>query len=214
MIKLNDLNDIYIIEHLSEKDDLSNFVVNNIKGKGLQDYLRLNALVDEEMGIARTYLVKDAETFDIVAYFTLRTGLITISRGFFKGFDAITGIELANFAVNDAYREANDCIPKLGSYIFYSFVLPLVKNISEYVGAYLLYIYAIPENRLIEHYQTMGFKVMPSKVEKFVYRHVKPAYDKNCKFMVQEIDWPTNCLIKKEAIPVGMASQTVDKVRG
>ena len=54
----------------------------------------------------------------IVAYFSLRTGLITISRGFMKGFDATTGIELANFAVNDNYKEVNDDIPKLGSLYF------------------------------------------------------------------------------------------------
>lgn len=187
MIRLEELNDVYIINHLTDNDDLSTFSIKNPKGKGLQYYLQENAKTDEQSGIARTYLLKTYDTNEIVAYFTLRTGLITISRGIFKGFDAITGIELANFAVNDSYRMANDCIPKLGAYIFKQYIFPLVEEISHYVGASLLYIYAIPENKLIEHYKTMGFKAMPSKMERYVYRHVKPFYDKDCKFMIQKI---------------------------
>lgn len=98
-----------------------------------------------------------------------------------------TNIELANFAVNDTYRENNDCIPKLGSYMFSNFVLPLVQYINQYVGAQYLYIFALPNDALMAHYQTMGFQSMDTKAEKFVYRHVKPFYDKGCKFMYQAI---------------------------
>lgn len=187
MIDIDSLNDIYKICHLSEDDDLSSFVIKNKKGHGLQLYLQYAAKRDERLGIARTYLIKTLDTNEIVAYFTLRTGLVTISRGLLKGFDAITGIELANFAVNDSYREANECIPKLGAYIFSQFIYPLVKEISKYVGASLLYIFAIPENKLMAHYETMGFARTSEKMERFVYRHVKPAYDKSCIFMVREI---------------------------
>lgn len=185
MINLEELNDIFEIKHLTAEDDVSGFTINNEKGRGLQRYLQRFAIDDEISGVSRTYLIKDSQ--EIVAYFTLRTGLVTISRGLFRGFDAITGIELANFAVNDAYREANDCIPKLGSYIFNEFILPLVKEISKYVGAQVLYIFALPENKLMAHYKTMGFTQLSGKVERYVYRHIKPAYDKNCKFMVQKI---------------------------
>ena len=124
----------------------------------------------------------------IVAYFSLRTGLITVSRGMFQGFDAHTGIEISNFAVNSIYRQTSDVIPKLGSYLFYQFILPLVNDISKYVGVEYLYIYALPEDKLINHYKTLGFSTVPFATEKFIYRHVKPVYDKHCRFMLQKID--------------------------
>lgn len=188
MINLESLNDeIFYIEHLSSEENIKGFTVNNSKGKGLELYFRKYAINDENENIARTYVIKDNITREIVAYFTLRSGLITVSRGLFKGFDAITGIELANFAVNDNYRTAHDVIPKLGSYVFFTFILPLVKEISNYVGAMLLYIYALPEDKLMAHYETMGFSRTSEKMERFVYRHVKPAYDKDCIFMVRKI---------------------------
>ena len=111
---LNDLcNELFTIEHLSNKTDgLKDFKCS--KGIGLEHYLKEVSLQDELSNIARTYIIRNKDTMQIVAYFSLRTGLITISRGFMKGFDATTGIELANFAVNDNYKEVNDDIPKLG----------------------------------------------------------------------------------------------------
>ena len=88
----------------------------------MENYLKYQALNDEKSGIARTYLVKTIDNKEIVAYFTLRTGLITISRGFLKGFDA------------------------------------------------------------------MGFAKPSVRIEKYIYRHVKPAYDKSCRFMARTIN--------------------------
>lgn len=46
---------------------------------------------------------------------------------------------------------------------------------------------ALPEEKLIEHYHTMGFSRLPEHQEKFVQRHVKPKYDEGCIFMYQVI---------------------------
>ena len=190
MLELETLNDeICCISHLSalDKDDISKFVIKRRQGRGLEVYLKEVALQQEAIGESRTYIIRERECNQIVAYFTLRTGLITVSRGFLRGFNTHTGIEFANFAVNDAYREDNDRIPMLGSYIFYSFVIPLVQYISDFVGAELLYIYALPHDRLMEHYRTMGFETASKKVSRYLYRHVKPFYDRQCVFMYQAI---------------------------
>ena len=179
-------NELFYIEHLTPTEDLSNFRC--LKAYGLENYLKNYAVGDENVGAARTYLIKSCDTKEIVAYFTLRCGLITVSRGFWKGFDASTGIELANFATNDSYREGYDQIPKLGSYVFLNFILPLAREIRKYVGAEFLYIYSLPEHKLMEHYSTMGFNRADIRMERFVYRHVKPYYDKHCIFMFQKLD--------------------------
>ena len=186
MIGIDSFSDEYYeIVHLTEDVDVSGFVSN--KGYGLEVYLKRYALGDELANISRTYLVLDKSTKQIAAYFTLRTGLITVSRGFLKGFDAYTGIELANFAVNDSYREVHEVIPRFGAHIFYQFILPLTLEISKYVGAAYLYIYALPDDRLMAHYETMGFEHTSEKMKRFIYRHVKPVYDEGCMFMWQKI---------------------------
>lgn len=190
MVKLEELgDDLYQIVHLTKEWEIKcKSFRTNPEGKGLETYINYFALSDEIDGVSRTYLIVDRESKEIVAYFTLRTGLITVSRGLFKGFDTRTGIELANFAVNEIYRHANAVRPKLGSYIFDTFIIPLVKSISEYVGAKYLYIYALPKYKLMEHYKTLGFTTTTGSAERFVYRHVKPAYDKDCRFMFQRIN--------------------------
>jgi len=122
MINLCDFSDgYYELVHLTKDIDLSGFV--SKKGYGLEHYLKEDALIHENLKLSRTYLVLDSQTKQIAAYFTLRTGLITISRGLFKGFDALTGIELANFAVNDLYREVHNVIPGFGAYVFSQFII-------------------------------------------------------------------------------------------
>ncbi len=189
MIKLEDLNtELYEICHLSKYDTkgIDEFRINRPEGTGLEVYLKHAALVEENEGTSRTYLIKDKNSEQIVAYFTLRTGLITVRASFFS-FDNYTGIELSNFAVNDAYREHNDVLPQLGSYIFQTFILPLVREINIYIGATFLYIFALPHNKLMNHYRTIGFQTASRKVSNFLYRHVKPAYDKRCIFMYLKI---------------------------
>lgn len=186
MMDIVEENELFILKHLSESDDLSEFTVN--QGKGLENYLKEYALSDEINNHARTYLVIYKGNNSIVAYFSLRTGLIPISRGFFKGFDTYTGIELANFAVNTNARNEIKEISRLGSYIFYTFIYSLVQEINKLVGAKYLYIYALPNDRLMEHYTTMGFSLFPKQAEKYIYRHSKPYYDKGCRFMYQIIN--------------------------
>jgi hypothetical protein len=189
MINLSDLNtELYSIKHLSESDNekIKSFEIKNSKGQGLANYLKHLSINEEKTGLSRTYLIEDTVSNELVAYFTLRTGLITVKQGFFS-FSTNTGIELSNFAVNDAYRDANDVIPQLGKYIFITFILPLVKEISNYVGASHLYIFALPYNKLMEHYESMGFERMDINMERFIHKHIKPTYDSGCIFMSQKI---------------------------
>lgn len=61
----------------------------------------------------------------------------------------------------------------------------LADFIRSFSGVAALYIYALPEPRLIEHYQKLGFRRLAPEKEKFVHRHVKPKYDDGCIFMYQ-----------------------------
>lgn len=179
----------YSVEHLFDSDEnerlVSEFEALN-GAQGLEDYLKIQAASDEKSLSARTYLVKDKGTKELAGYFSLRSGLITI-QAYHEEFETIPAIELANFAVNKIYRKNHPDISMLGGYILKSFILPLADAMSRYIGMSSLYIYALPDEKLIEHYERMGFTRLPKKQEKFVQNHVKPKYDEGCIFMFQNL---------------------------
>ncbi|MBO6131701.1 MAG: hypothetical protein J6P28_07020 [Treponema sp.] len=45
------------------------------------------------------------------------------------------------------------------------FVLPLIKYLRTFVGIQAIYIYALPQDKLIEYYKTMGFNRLDAEDE-------------------------------------------------
>ncbi|HBB43542.1 MAG TPA: hypothetical protein DCZ74_08500 [Treponema sp.] len=163
---------------------MKSFSVSQKSGAGLENYLKNVAPSDEELSFARTYLVKSKSTHEIAAYFTLRNGLFTLELGD-DDFYTVPAVELSNFAVNSVFRSNHPEIEKIGYTVFSDFVLPIVNYIRSFSGVKSLYIYALPEDRLISHYEKMGFRRLTPEKEKFVHSHVKPKYDMGCIFMYQ-----------------------------
>ena len=178
----------FVYEHLLDNEEnielIGSFCVSKMSGKGLENYLKYSAIDEEQHKSNRTYLVKDKFTREIAGYFSLRNGLFTIELDV-DSFYSIPAIELSNFAVNSAYRKNHPETKYLGKTVFYDFVLPLVKYMSDFSGIQALYIYALPEAELIHHYETFGFLRLSEKEERFVHSHVKPKYDEGCIFMYQ-----------------------------
>ena len=192
-------NPYFVVTHISKDDvdDISNFRVKVDKkngkkrGFGLLVYLQRQAIYDEENGLTRTYLIRDKYTNELAGYFSLKTGLVT-ERTSLVTFNNITGIEIANLAVNESYREKYNnkkmTIKHLGSYFFSQFICPLVNEISKYVGVKYIYCFALPEKSLIDHYQNMGFvRVSRKSLERYIHGHIRPNYDRGCIFMYQEL---------------------------
>ncbi len=179
----------YSLEHLCDLSDyrelINDFTAGN-DAAGLESYLKKAAVGDEKNNLVRTYFVIDKATGELACYFSLRTGLITI-QVVDDDFDSLPAIELSNFATNDTYRKKHTELKKLGVHIFDVFIIPLARFMAKYIGINSLYIYALPNDRLIEHYSTMGFSRLPPEQEKIVQNHVKPKYDEGCIFMYQTL---------------------------
>ena len=160
-------SDRFVYEHLFSKEknieEIQHFTVDKPTGKGLEFYLRNMAAYEERNHANRTYLVRDKKTTEIAGYFSLRTGLFTLDSGREKEADdditfySVPSIELSNFAVNSAYRSQHPEISKIGKDIFANFVLPVAQYTAQLVGVQALHIYALPQDDLIEHYQSFGF---------------------------------------------------------
>lgn len=126
----------FYYEHLfddpANKQLIQNFKVVYDNAKGLELFLKIAAEEDEKNNDNRTYLVKDIETNELVAYFSLRTGLVTF--GVAKELITMPSIELSNFALNGHYRENHPETRYLGSVVFSEFVLPMVHYISDFIA--------------------------------------------------------------------------------
>lgn len=183
----------FSLEHLKKSEIneslVMEFSVSEKSAIGLENYLKYTSFIDEDDNMARSYLVKDCVTGEIACYFTLRTGLITqrVSEDDDNLFDSIPAVELSNFAVNANYKKKHPEVQRFGHFVLYNYIFPIVRTVADYVGVKVLYIYALPNEKLIEHYKTMGFHRLSSKNEKFVQSHVKPKYDAECIFMCQTI---------------------------
>ena len=187
-------NELFYCEHILASDTnrqaIQNFSVKKKTGIGLVRYLQNYAIADEEAGEMRTYLVKDKATEEIVGYFSLKAGMISINENgsfFRREFDCVAGIELANFAVNNAYKESHKDYEGLGKIIFYYFILPIVKDVSRQVGVKMIFIFALPYANLIEYYKALHFERLSSSDEYFIHKRIKPRYDMNCVFMCQPV---------------------------
>jgi len=194
----------------SERDeqDIMSFVV--CRGPGLERYLRYAAFPEEDRGEMRTYIVRDKETKALAGYFSLKAGMIstdehedyeydmetgeividpeTGEKKKRRVFKTIPGVELANFAVNDAYIDDNPEMQGMGVALFNDFVLPLVNQVSETIGVKMLYIFALPFDTLIDRYSKYyGFTRLDPVAEENLHRRLKPEYDDYCKFMYRKL---------------------------
>ncbi len=181
--------DDFSIEHIFDSPENKSLIADfcALNGaEGLENYLKNQSASDEKDLNARTYLVKDKVSGELAAYFTLRSGLITI-QVFHESFDTIPAIELSNLAINGEYREKHKDKKRLSFVFLRTFIIPICQTMSKYIGLASLYIYALPDEKLIEHYTKLGFTRLPKKQEKFVQNHIKPKYDEDCVFMFQNL---------------------------
>lgn len=188
---------LFYITHLnpaSESDikDIESFSVDRNTGRGLLEYLKHQACIEEDSHEMRTYLVRDVMTKECAAFFSLKAGLISINEKksdnnkneeVEKEFDTLPGIELANFAVNTEYIKNHPKLKGIGKYIFGAFIIPLTRIISEYIGVKMVYIFALPYESLIKRYSEYGFQSLSDSAESSLHRRLKPRYDRFCKFM-------------------------------
>lgn len=188
-------DELFYCIHLTEDIDtvrcIENFSVKYPNAKNLEYYLKEQSSFDEKHGYARTYLVKEKNTNEIVCYFTLKAGMVSTNQhNFFRRreFDSISAIELADFATNSTYCQKHSELKNIGKISFVHFIYPIAKKVSLQIGAYFLYVFALPEPKLIAHYKKLNFDRLDKKEERKIHRYNKPRYDQDCVFMCQVIN--------------------------
>ena len=196
-------SEMFYIDHLDpdNKEDVSaiqSFSINAPEGKGLDIYLKDYSRIDEFENEMRTYLVRDIETDEFVGYFSLKAGLISLNedekeiedeksgnKRIIREFDTLPGVELANFAINSNYINKYPYQKGVGKVIFNKFIIPIANTAASYIGIKMIYIFALPYEKLISRYINYGFIKLSAEAEYNLYKRIKPRYDENCRFMYQ-----------------------------
>ncbi len=179
--------DSFYCRHITDDDKeiIKGFTLANDQGGYLSDYLKYDALQEEECGKARTYLVFTTDKDELVAYFSLKAGFVSVSEYSVlrRKFQSVPGVEISNFAVNGKSIEKYPDMKGVGAIIFKRFIYPTIKNASEYIGITLIYIFALPRKSLINRYKTYGFSRLNSLQESRTHKRIRPMYDEGCIFM-------------------------------
>ena len=174
---------------LKDQEDVDAFEIIPETGRGLELYLKRQAMKDERLGVMRTYLVRLKRTGELVGYFSLKAGLVSLNEKIASGkvtFDTLPGVELANFAVNSAFAQKHNA-KGLGFLLFSRLIATFVKEQAKTLGIYMLYLFALPYERLMKAYENYGFYRLPPHAEDQLHQRLKPTYDKSCIFMYQPL---------------------------
>ena len=107
------------------------------------------------------------------------------------------GVEIVHFCANDGWRDNWNSwkIPmKLGSYIFWKFVVKTVIELMKFVGCEYLFLFAADlteDEELIKYYQDqLGFELVDEHCAAI------PIYDFTCRFMSQKASELVNKRVK------------------
>ena len=150
----------------------------------LTRYLVKYARKHEEECMNKTYLVRNKSTGCIFAWFSLKAATLPFNQ---KDEIFLTpAIELTHFAVDERYKVPENVtdVMKTGEFIFWNFILPIVKEVAEKIACKDLFLFAINTPKLVDYYtQCLGFKEIENIDDKQFFEYEKPDYDSGCKFL-------------------------------
>ena len=174
----------YYLEHLSDKInsyELKMFRVQHEETQ-LTRYLVNMAKKHERMMLNKTYLVRDKNNRNLVAWFSLKNATLPYNDK--ESSFLIPAIELTHFAVDERYKEIGSASLKTGEFIFWNHIVPCVKNAQKYLALQDLFVFSINTPKLISYYKNrLGFQEIENIDDKLFFEYAVSDYDDNCKFL-------------------------------
>ncbi|MBQ9205693.1 MAG: hypothetical protein IJ158_03145 [Treponema sp.] len=180
------VKDHLYVEHLSQ--DLNSYELKMFRVQHdeiqLSAYLKKFAKKHEAGGDNRIYFVRSVATGQFVAWFGLKAATLPYND---KGSSfLIPAVELTHFAVDERAKlnakESGGM--RTGEFIFWNFIVPIVRRASENIACKSLFLFAIDNPKLISYYKTvLGFKEINSVDDKQFFEYAAPDYDEGCRFL-------------------------------
>lgn len=176
----------FYIEQLTEElnsYELKTFRVQHDEDQ-LTTYLRKVAKKHQTASVNKIYLIRYSSTGQIAAWFGLKTA--TLPYNDVGDSFLIPAIELTHFAVDERFRNPlkTDNTVHTGEFIFWNFILPIVKDVAKKVACKALFVFAIDTPKLIKYYKNvLQFKELSNTNEKQFFEYAAPDYDEGCRFL-------------------------------
>lgn len=174
----------YYLEHLSDKINSYELKMFRVQYEETQltRYLVNMAKKHERMMLNKTYLVRDKNNRNLVAWFSLKNATLPYNDK--ESSFLIPAIELTHFAVDERYKEIGSASLKTGEFIFWNHIVPCVKNAQKYLALQDLFVFSINTPKLISYYKNrLGFQEIENIDDKLFFEYAVPDYDDNCKFL-------------------------------
>lgn len=150
----------------------------------LTNYLKKLAKKHQSSKVNKIYLVRYSSTGQIVAWFGLKAA--TLPYNDVGDSFLIPAIELTHFAVDERFKNplGNEDSVHTGEYIFWNYILPIAKDVSDKVACKALFVFAIDTPKLIKYYKNvLRFKEITHTNEKQFFEYAAPDYDEGCRFL-------------------------------
>jgi len=162
---MSDEIDFYIDTEYDNTDDFDcGFVVFN-------DYLKSHTHKDN----AVFHYIINTENNELIAYFSLLASAVLF--GTFDNFNSVPAIELKMFAVDRKYQKRNLNVRLVED------ITDLMREYSlEYVGADVLVLYSVPEEKVVRMYENCGFRMLPKE-----YSMYKSYFSDGCVSMYKPL---------------------------
>ena len=116
------------------------------------DYLKKRIPKDN----AVFHYIINIENNDLIAYFSLISSAVLL--GTFDNFNSVPAIELKMFALDKKYQKQN-----LSVRIVKDIAVLMREYSMEYVGADILILYSVPEDKVVKMYEKCGFQLLPKE---------------------------------------------------
>ncbi len=150
----------------------------------LETYLKKLARKHTESQINKIYLVRSTKTQQLAAWFGLKAA--TLPYNDIGDSFLIPAIELTHFAVDERFKKADSTSDTMrtGEFIYWNYIIPIVKDVSEKVACKALFVFAIETPKLIKYYKdVLMFKEITNTNEKQFFEYAAPDYDEGCRFL-------------------------------
>lgn len=147
----------------------------------LLSYLKKFAKKHEQEKVNKIYLIRSNKTGQIAAWFGLKAATLPYND---KGDSfLIPAIELTHFAVDERFKSFDSSM-RAGEFMFWHFILPIVKDVSEKIGCKSLFVFAIDTHKLVSYYKNvLGFREIKDTDEKQFFEYAAPDYNEGCRFL-------------------------------
>ena len=186
-------NDLYYCEHLQltreVNDELNDFLISKHReGKGVMDYLQVQAVRDETEELMKTYLVRDAMTEELAAFFSVRAGSVKLEFVADDKVGIYPGVELAYFGVNERYIEDHPENKGMGIQVFEKMIIPIAKEMRSFAAVKGIFGYAVNGTTLMDRYvNSYGFNRLSPENEERLHQSYRPNTDGDCIFIYKDI---------------------------